>query len=270
MRTVRLHPILVLTLVGAGMVAACSDDDSGGGGSAGTAGAGGMGGSAGTAGGAGMAGSGGSTGGAGGSAGSTTTVPPTPALPPGSPTVACGTQIDGSLESTDGSQTGRHSRVPPVSACGAAKGFPGTGADPSGPHLFDVYRFSNPTATPTCFTFTLTYGGVGVVGDAGTDAGDAGGLDASVPVGPAADAGDAGDASAPPPPGTPARYLTAYSTFYPTDLSQAYLGDVGDTLTAPQTMGITVPANGTIDVVVYAIDAAPGGVGAYTLSCSAP
>jgi len=271
MRSVRLHPVLVMALVGAGMVSACSDDDSGGG-SGTQAGAAGMGGSAGSAGGAGMAGSGGSTGGAGGSAGSTTTppVPPTPALPPGSPTVACGTPIDGSLEATDARQTGRHSRIAPVSACGATKGFPSTGADPSGPHLFDVYRFSNPTATPTCFTFTLTYAGASVVGDAGADAGDAGGLDASVPVGTDADAGDAGDAGAAPPPGTPARYLTAYSTFYPTDLSQAYLGDVGDTLTAPQTMGITVPANGTIDVVVYAIDAARGGVGAYTLSCSAP
>ena len=52
--------------------------------------------------------------------------------------------------------------------------------------------------------------------------------------------------------------------------SQAYLGDAGATLIAPQTMGITVPANGTIDVVVYGIDPAPGGIGAYTLSCSAP
>jgi hypothetical protein len=228
-----------------------------------------MGGSAGTTGMAGNAGTGGSGGSTSGAGGTTTTppVPATPALPPDAPTVACPTQINGSLETSDSSQTGRHARVAPVSACGMTKPFPSTGPDATGPHLYDVYRFSNPTATPTCFTFTLNYGGSGVVGDAGADAGDAGvetGLDAS--VGAATDAGDAGDAT----PATPAKYLTAYSTFYPTDLTQAYLGDVGATLIAPQTMGITVPANGTIDVVVYGIDPAPGGVGAYTLSCSAP
>jgi hypothetical protein len=265
----RLHALLVMTLVGTGMVLACSDDDSGDGS---PGGAGGTGGSAGTTGMAGNAGTGGSSGSTSGAGGATTTppVPAIPALPPGSPTVACGTQIDGVLETSDGSQTGRHARVVPVSACGMTKGFPSTGPDATGPHLFDVYRFSNPTATPTCFNFTLSYGAGGVVGDAGADAGDAGtesGLDAS--AGTAADAGDAGDAAAPPP-GVPLKYLTAYSTFYPTDLAQAYLGDVGATLTSPQSMGITVPANGTIDVVVYAIDPAPDGVGAYTLNCSAP
>ena len=70
-----------------------------------------------------------------------------------------------------------------------------------------------------------------------------------------------------PPPG-PAKYLAAYSTFYPAVLSSGYLGDVGNTLLPPQTMGITVPAGGSIDVVVYAIDPAPGGTGAYTLSCA--
>jgi len=52
------------------------------------------------------------------------------------------------------------------------------------------------------------------------------------------------------------------------DLSVGYLGDVGDVLTSPQTMGVTVPAGGTIDVVVYAIDVGPAGVGSYALSCS--
>jgi hypothetical protein len=34
------------------------------------------------------------------------------------------------------------------------------------------------------------------------------------------------------------------------------------------TIGITVPANGTIDVVVHAIDVAPMGVGPYRLTCA--
>jgi hypothetical protein len=203
--------------------------------------------------------------GSGGSGGSTPLPPPTPALPDDAPTVACPTQINASLDVSDPSQTGRHSRIAPVAACGMAKGFPGNAADPSNPHLFDVYRFSNPSAAPVCFNFTLTYGDIGV-SDAGTDAGS----DASVPV----DAGsglDAGtDAGAEPPVvnAGPARYLTAYGTFFPTDLAREYQGDVGASLTSPQSMGITVPAGETVDVVVYAIDVAPAGVGSYTLSCS--
>jgi hypothetical protein len=52
------------------------------------------------------------------------------------------------------------------------------------------------------------------------------------------------------------------------DLFTGYLRDVGDEMISPQTMGITVPAGRTIDVVVYAIDVAPAGIGSYTLSCS--
>jgi hypothetical protein len=147
------------------------------------------------------------------------------------------------------------------------KGNPGLGADPSNPHLYDVYRFANPTAAAVCFTFTLSYGGIGIVEggldagpDAATDAGESG-LDASV---------DAGGTDAAVVSAAPQKYLTAYRTFYPTDLTRAYLGDVGDTLSPPQAMGITVPAGGTIDVVVYAVDIAPAGVGSYTLSCSTP
>jgi hypothetical protein len=62
--------------------------------------------------------------------------------------------------------------------------------------------------------------------------------------------------------------LTAYGTFYPSDLGLEFLGDVGDTLVSPQSMGITVPAGETIDVVVYAVGNAPAGAGAYTLTCS--
>jgi hypothetical protein len=251
--------ILILTVVAAA-VSACSDDSGDGGTPMGS-----MGGSGGGAGLGGAAGTGGAgTAGAGGSSGATSPpVPPTPALPPGSATVSCGNTISGSLDASDPAQTGRHSRIAPASACGATKAFPGNAADPLNPHLYDVYRFANPGTASACFTFALNYGAAVVVADAGLDAGEA---DASAAGGQ--DAGlDAGADAAPAPP-PPARYLTAYSTFYPTDLTNSYLGDVGDSLTSPQTMGITVPAGGTIDVVVYAIEVAPAGAGAYTLRCS--
>jgi hypothetical protein len=151
------------------------------------------------------------------------------------------------------------------------KTSPGNAADPSNPHLYDVYRFANPGGSAACFTFTLTAGSSAVIRtvDAGLDAGaDAASLDAGLDAGPAISL-DAGlDAGGAPAAAGPSRYLAAYSTFYPTDITQAYLGDVGDKLDSPQTMGITVPAGGTIDVVVYAVDVAPAGTGAYTLSCS--
>jgi hypothetical protein len=220
------------------------------------------------------------------------------ALPPDAGTVSCPTTIVGSLDTTDGTQTGRHSRIAPVSACGTTKPFPMTGPDSINPHLYDVYRFVNPTAAAVCFTFTLTSGVIAVADggsdavsvtdggadvpigppvDGAVDAGgadaadaaiitDAGGVDAGVEAGGDAASVDAGaDASVPV---GPPRYLTAYSTFYPATLGTGYLGDVGDKLTSPQTMGITVPAVGSIDVVVYAVDVAPGGTGAYTLSCA--
>jgi len=206
--------------------------------------------------------------------------PPAPALPPDAPTVTCPTVIEGSLDSTDATQTGRHSRVVPVSACGATKTFPGNAADPTNPHLFDVYRFANPSSAAVCFSLTLTDGASGLadggVADAGADGGADESPDASVPEGPGDDRLDAGlDAAAvgtgtdsPIGAAAPAKYMTAYAPFYPTDLTREYRGDVGDVLVAPQTMAITVPAGGTIDVVVYAVDVAPGGVGAYTLTCS--
>ncbi len=46
-----------------------------------------------------------------------------------------------------------------------------------------------------------------------------------------------------------------------------YLGDVGDALTSPQTIGVTVLAQGTIDVVVYAIAQGTAPAGSYKLSC---
>lgn len=169
-----------------------------------------------------------------------------PALLPDAATVSCPSTIDDALGSSDGTQAGRISRVPPNSTCGATKVFPTANADPSNPHIYRAYRFANTTAASSCFTFVLTYGA--------TSSMDAGMADASMP----------NDASA-----APAKYMTAYSAFYPADLASGYIGDVGAQLTSPQTMGITVPAGGTIDVVVHAIDVAPAGPGPYTLSCTA-
>ena len=67
------------------------------------------------------------------------------------------------------------------------------------------------------------------------------------------------------------RYLVAYTSFNPADISSGYLGDVGAVFTSPQTMAIDVAAGGAIDVVVYAIQATNSGnpyTGPYTLSCA--
>lgn len=255
--------MFVLTVMAAAASSACADDadlarvpGAGAGGAAGNGGTGGAGGA--NAGAGGVGGRAGSTGSAG-AAGSPE--PPPPALPDNAPTVACPSVITGALEASDPTQRGRHSRLAPVSACGMSKAYPGNAADPTNPHLFDVYRFINPGATAACFSFTLTDGtSTGPVdADAGSE--DAGPQDA----GPL-DAGE--DAAAVPAGPGPQKYLTAHEIFYPTELGRSHLGDVGANLVSPQTMGITVAAGETIDVVVYAVDIAPAGVGAYTLSCS--
>jgi hypothetical protein len=78
-------------------------------------------------------------------------------LPAG--TLPCPMTINGSLDGSDPMQTGRHSRVGPTSTCGMTKTAPNTGSDPVNPHLYDLYRFSNPSASAACFNFTLTYPG---------------------------------------------------------------------------------------------------------------
>jgi hypothetical protein len=174
----------------------------------------------------GMTGSGGSgDGGVTGSGGSITDAGLIPA--------SCTGTINGVLQATDSVQTGRESRIASAGACGAPKGYPGNGADPSNPHLYNAYHFVNPSGDAVCFNFTLTY--------------DGGGGDGSAVV---------------------QRYLTAYSTYDPANIGNNYLGDVGAVLTSPQTMSITVPAGASIDVVVFAIDVAPNGVGSYALSCA--
>ncbi len=63
-------------------------------------------------------------------------------------------------------------------------------------------------------------------------------------------------------------YAAAYTYFDPTNLASGYLGDVGDALSSPQTMGISVAAGATIEVVVYAIANGTAAAGSYTLSCA--
>lgn len=268
-----------MTMFAVGATSACVDDaltkpvipSAGSGGAGGNAGASGAGvGGTGTGGTGGRAGNGGTTGGGSGGSG---VAPPTPALPVGSPTLSCPAQVSGSLEATDATQTGRHSRIAPVSACGATKSFPSNSADPTNPHLFDVYRFSNTSTTATCFTFTLTDGAPATLPDAGIDGGTDAGADAAPPDETPPDAGvdSGGGVTAMAAAGgtiAPDRYMTAYRTFYPSNLALEYRGDVGDALASPQTMSITVPASGTIDVVIYAVAVAPAGVGPYTLTCT--
>ena len=241
---------------GAGAVAATGRGGGGGAvgtgtGGAGTGGAtggangatGGAGGAAGSVGGAGAGGAtggaGGATGGAGGQAGSgsagtggATGGAGGKAGSGGTPdgglvSFTCPTLIDGALETTDPTQMGRENRIGTAATCGVSKQFPGNSTDPTNPHLVDVYRFVNPTGVPDCFSFTLTYDGTS-------------GLQ---------------------------RYLTAYGIYDPSNIGTGYLADVGNLLTSPQTMSVTVPAGSSIDVVVFAIDIAPSGVGPYSLKC---
>jgi hypothetical protein len=213
-----------------------------------------------------------------------------PALPPDASTVTCPTTIDGAIDANSPMQVGRHSRdstsIPSV--CGTTQANPGNGADMTGAHFYAVYRFSNPTSVSACFNFTLTYDGAVAVVDTGSDAGSDAALDAGTEAGGDAsrdggadagsheagldggtdDAAEAGPVTVPPP---LQKYMVAYSTFYPTDIvSPDYLADVGDLLQPPQTMGVTVPAGGTIDVVIEAVAIAPGGVDTFTLTCATP
>ena len=169
------------------------------GGAGGTTGAAGRGGTTGTAGTGGGAGRGGTTGAAGtggttGAAGTTgvagTGVPSGAGgwTDAGSGPFNCPTVIRGILESGDPTQTGRESRIPPAGLCGSVKGYPGNAADPGNPHLYDVYRFANPSGVSACFTFTLNYDGAT----------------------------------------TGQRYLTAYTNYIPSDIGAGYLGDVGN------------------------------------------
>lgn len=197
-----------------------------------------------------------------------------PALPPDAGTVTCPITINDVISPSDEVQTGRDSRFGPATTCLVAQPFPGTTSDPNQPHLFQIYRFANTTAASSCMTFTLYYDEAGAPSPA-NDAGDAdastqrdaGGSDASTQ----ADAGEAGASTQNDGDAGPAGplYMSAYSTFYPANLSAGgYLGNTGGDLYPPQSMSITVPAGGTIDVEVVAVDVAPNGGGTFTLTCT--
>jgi hypothetical protein len=68
-------------------------------------------------------------------------------------------------------------------------------------------------------------------------------------------------------PGSQELYAAVYSVSDPTNIATSYLGDVGGVLTSPQTMGITVDAYETVDVMVYAISTSTA-AGSYTLGCT--
>jgi len=69
-------------------------------------------------------------------------------------------------------------------------------------------------------------------------------------------------------PGAQQLYASAYTSFNPNAITVGYLGDVGAVLVSPQTMGITVAARSTIDIVVYSTAIGAVSAGAYTLGCS--
>ncbi len=63
-------------------------------------------------------------------------------------------------------------------------------------------------------------------------------------------------------------YLSAYSTFDPKDIISGHIGDSGETTSSPHTIGITVGAGETIDIVVAAVAMGTDPAGRYTLACS--
>lgn len=191
---------------------------------------------------------------------------PPPALLPDAASFTCPTTIDDALSSSSGQQTGRLSRAGLATTCAITQPFPGTGADPTNPHLYQAYRFANTTAAASCFTFTLTYGATPPDADAQPENDASVAPDGSIQN----DAGVSLEASAPNDAApAPPRIMSAYSTFYPDNLATGYLGFTGSALTSPLMMSITVPAGETIDVVVQAVDEAPAGTGPFTLSCAA-
>jgi hypothetical protein len=209
--------------------------------------------------------------------------PPTPALLPDAGTFTCPTTIVDSISSTDGTQIGRNNRDPPTTACNTTEPYPGNAADPDMAHFYLAYRFFNPDSSASCVTFTLNYGPTVQddvdAGDASTqDAStqnDGGNRDASTQNDAGASASSASSSSGVVDDG-PSRYVSAYSTFYPTNIPLGFLGyacvgySQGPT-NPPMAMSVTIPAGGTVDVVVTAVDPAPNGPGPYpfSLSCTA-
>jgi hypothetical protein len=207
-----------------------------------------------------------------------------PALLPDAGTFPCPTTINGAITSCDGTQIGRFARVNNGNVCNETQAYPTTTPDPTEPHYYHVYRFANPTSGTTCYTFTLTYvtdGGALTVAldastqtDAGADAGAAPDATTQTDAGAAPDGSMQNDAGTEPECSEDQvdgglRVLSIYSTFYPDDLADGFLGYSGGVLTPPQSASITVAAGGTVDVVVMAVDIAPAGTGPFILTCAA-
>lgn len=217
-----------------------------------------------------------------------------PALLPDAGTYSCPTIIYDALTASDPTEVGRFSRGTTPSVCTITQANPTTTADQTGLHNYVVYRFANTSSAAACYTFTLLSGTLEPVqGASMPDASDAAAQDGASVPGDAStqedgslqdDASGSNDASTQTDAevldvdgGAFAMLMFAFATFYPTNLNgpgflgytaqTGYLEDAGPTI--PYTMGITVPANSTIDVVVVDVDVqGAGGYGTFTLSCT--
>jgi hypothetical protein len=142
--------------------------------------------------------------------------------------------FNGSLGGGDETQTGRVNRQNPPSDCGGPKEYPGT-ADAEPGRRFDQYIFTNTSASPICVQVTLN--------PQSCD-------------------------------GANEIFSAAYlGSFNPTDVSENYLGDSGDSPAAntPVSYSFNVPAGAEFVVIVHEINAGAG-CAAYTLSlgCGTP
>ena len=139
--------------------------------------------------------------------------------------------FSGSIATSDATQTGRITRDGTASTCAAAKNFPGV-FTASGIRFYDSYTITNPKNTPVCAT-----------------------------IGYAAPCGIS-------------LFSAAYlNSFNPSATGTNYLADGGSSYTQNTTSAVyyqaTIPANGTIVVVLHATDA--GSVCAnYELSVELP
>jgi MYXO-CTERM domain-containing protein len=154
------------------------------------------------------------------------------ACTPGTPVA-----IPGSLDATDSTL---QARLPRNVAGGDAicptpitRNVTAASFNDTAPHLYDVYHFVNP-GTAGCFTFSLNWTIT-----------------------------------------NPALFAAAYTAFDPTNIKANYIADInrapGNALTPAQvnppfSMGITIAAGASIDVVVSAVSTGSGASGAYTLS----
>ena len=121
--------------------------------------------------------------------------------------------FSGSLSTSDATQTGRINRLSTSSTCGAASVFPGT-LTTVGARFYDSYNVSNPRSVAICAK-------IGVKSNCGGNIFS----------------------------------VTYLNSFNPSNLATNYLGDSGESFSIPtaQFYEVTIPANGTIVVVVHAV-----------------